>query len=67
MPHAFGHKWARDLAQGFTLLWLFFDRLPDLRLGDITSCPISLGMEGIYLGVGKLSIVMEMESFLGVP
>ena len=30
VPHAFGHKWARDLYQPLTLLFIFTDRLPDL-------------------------------------
>ena len=34
VPHAFGQSWARDLAQGLTLLWLFFDQVPDLILAD---------------------------------
>ena len=33
----------------------------------ITSRPVSQGMEGIYLGVGESSILMQRESSLGVP
>ena len=30
VPGEFGQRWARDLSQALTLLWLFFDRVPDL-------------------------------------
>jgi len=42
-----------------------FFLIPELKYGRITSCPVPLGMEGIYPEGGQLSTLMEMEGFLG--
>jgi len=36
VPQAFGHKWARDLFQAFTLLFNFVVLLPDLKFGRVS-------------------------------
>ena len=50
VPNEFGQRWALDLCQALTLLWLFFDLLPDLIFLDFEHHTRGWkGMEGIDL------------------